>query len=344
MSYTAHKNHPGGRGWLRSASIAIVILAALMFMAAPAAARTGSIQVIDNADTIFVYEENLDISALRLGANPVTFLRKFVDDNPGKAVIKEIPVADDTSFTVYASSVGTDFGIYYAYNPADGNTGKYVRIYEPTVAIDAVLANPYHTDSIKGLNIPDTTAIAFKITSPNVGASYHLGTVFPATVDIVVTTPGGGELSIFQGRDFRGLNISSTEFYTDDPGEPGAFTFQGLSEGTYQAQARWSNPESFDSQAPDSNILTWNIGGTPTPTPTTPKPTTPPTSSPTPTATVTTPQTIVTTTEATTAPPVTTPGTTPVTTEPAATPAALEPVVALGAVALLALVLVRRAP
>ncbi|MDD1654980.1 MAG: DUF3821 domain-containing protein [Methanomicrobiales archaeon] len=316
-----------------------------MILAVPSTARTGSIQVIDNADTIFIYEENLDISALRLGANPVTFLRKFVDDNPGKAVIKEIPVPDDTSFTVYASSVGTDVGIYYAYNPTDGNTGKYVRINEPTVAIDAVLANPYHTDSIRGLNIPDTTAIAFKITSPNVGASYHLGTVFPATVDIVVTTPGGGELSIFQGRDFRGLNISSTEFYTDDPGEPGAFTFQGLSEGTYQAQARWSNPESFDSQAPDSNILTWNIGGTPTPTPT---PTTPPsTTTPTtpPTTTVTgTPTQTVTTTEATTAPPVTTPGTTPSTTEPGPTPTPLEPVAALGAVALLALVLGRRAP
>jgi cytoskeletal protein RodZ len=163
-------------------------------------------------------------------------------------------------------------------------------------------------------------------------------------VDIVVTTPGGGKLSVFQGRDFRGLNISSTEFYTDDPGRPGAFTFEGLEAGTYRAQAEWRTPGTFDSQAPDSNILSWNIGKTPTPTPTTPKPTTPPTTSPTPSVTGTTTQTVAPTTEATTAPPVTTPATTPATTEPAATPAPLEPVLALGAVALLALALGWRAP
>ncbi|MDD1652544.1 MAG: DUF3821 domain-containing protein [Methanomicrobiales archaeon] len=338
-------NSPRARGWLISPSLIMAILVTTMVLVLPAAARTGSIQAIDNADMIFVYEENLDISALRSNpANQITLLRKFVDDNPGKAVIREITVQDDTSYTVYASSVGMDFGIYYGYNPTDGNTGKYVRIQEPTVAIDAVLANPYHTDSIQGLNIPDTTAIAFKIMSPNVGSSYYYGTVYPATVDIVVTTPGGGELTIFQGRNFQDLNISSTEFYTDDPGEPGAFR---LEEGTYQAQARWSNPASFDSQAPDSNILTWNIGATPTPTatatPTTVNPTTIPTTTPTATLTVTPPETVVTTTGPATSPPVTTP-TTALPTSPSPTPTPLGPVLALGAMAMLALVLGRRAP
>jgi Domain of unknown function (DUF3821) len=173
MEYDAIHISAGRTSRLRQRAFLMVgIMAICLILAIPAAARTGSIQAIDNADMIFVYEENLDISALRSNpANPVTLLRKFVDDNPGKAVIREITVQDDTSYTVYASSVGMDFGIYYGYNPTDGNTGRYVRIQEPTVAIDAVLANPYHTDSIQGLNIPDTTAIAFKIMSPNVGSS-----------------------------------------------------------------------------------------------------------------------------------------------------------------------------
>jgi cell division septation protein DedD len=346
MEYCALPGRSPGKGWLRASAIPVTILLALLLIAVPAAARTGSIQKIDNGDTIFLYEENLDISALRFAANPVTLLRKFVDDNPGKAMIQEITVSDDTSFTVYASSVGEELGIYYGYNPTDGNTGKYIRINEPEVEIDAVLANPYHAESIEGLNIPDTTPIAFKISAPGVASYYRYGTVYPATVDIVVTTPGGAELTTFQGRDFRGLNISSPEFYTDDPGRPGAFIFEGLEAGTYRAQAKWRTPATFDNQAPDSNTLSWNIGGTPTPTttPTSSPPTATPTTPPTTSVTTTLTQTVTTTTEATTAPPVTTPATTPATTEPAATPTALEPVLALGAVALLALALGRKFP
>jgi hypothetical protein len=321
---------------------------ALLLYTVPATARTGSIQVINNADTIFLYEENLDISALRSGANAVTLLRKFVDDNPGKAAIQEVTVEDDTSFTVYASSVGGEFGLYYGYNPTDGNTGRYVRIEEPTVEIAAVLADPYHTDSIDGLDISDTTRVAFKIIAPRVASYYHYGTVYPATVDIVMTTPGGAELSVFQGRDFRGLNISSTEFYTDDSGRPGSFTFEGMERGTYRVQAKWRMPATFDSQAPDSNILTWTVGRsttvTPTPTTPTPRPTTPSPTPVTPSMTGTTTLTVATTTEATTAPPQTTPATSPATPEPSATKAALEPVLALGAVALLALAFRRKAP
>ena len=347
MSYCALPGRTPGKGWLRKSVFPVTILFALLLIAVPATARTGSIRAIDNADTIFLYEENLDISGLRSGANPVTLLRKFVYDKPGKAILQEITVQDDASFTVYASSVGGELGIYYGYNPTDGNTGKYVRIDEPKVEIDAVLADPYHTDSIEGLNIPDTTRVAFKVIAPRVAASYRYGTVYPATVDIVVTTPGGAELNIFQGRDFRGLNISSTEFYTDDPVRPGAFTFEGLEQGMYRVQAKWRTPTTFDSQAPDSNTLSWNIGGsttaTTTPTTPTPQPTTPATTPITPSVTDTSTHTLA-TTEATTAPPVTTPATTPATTEPAATPAALEPVLALGAVALLALALGQRAP
>ena len=319
----------------------LVVCALLMILAVPATARTGSIRAIDNGDVIFLYEENLDISGLRSGANPVTGLRRYVDDDATRAMVREIPVESDTSLSLNAGLVADQFGIYYGFNPTDGNTGKYVRIGEPSVEIDVVLADPNHADSVKGLTISEKTLLAFKISAPEVGPYYRYGTVYPATVDVVMTTPGGGELAVVQGRDFRGLNISSSQFYTDDPGRPGAFTFQGLKEGTYRIQAKWRMPVPFDNQAPDSNIITWNIGGptpvTATTTAATPRPTTPQTTVTTPAATtVTTPPTTVAT------PPLTPTATVPST--PGPTPAALEPVLALGAVALLALALERRAP
>jgi len=319
----------------------LVVCALLMILSVPATARTGSIRAIDNGDVIFLYEENLDISGLRSGANPVTGLRRYVDDDATRAMVREIPVESDTSLSLNAGLVADQFGIYYGYNPTDGNTGKYVRIGEPSVEIDVVLADPNHADSVKGLTISEKTLLAFKISAPEVGPYYRYGTVYPATVDVVMTTPGGGELAVVQGRDFRGLNISSSQFYTDDPGRPGAFTFQGLKEGTYRIQAKWRMPVPFDNQAPDSNIITWNIGGptpvTATTTAATPRPTTPQTTVTTPAATtVTTPPTTVAT------PPLTPTATVPST--PGPTPAALEPVLALGAVALLALALERRAP
>ena len=319
----------------------LVVCALLMILSVPATARTGSIRAIDNGDVIFLYEENLDISGLRSGANPVTGLRRYVDDDATRAMVREIPVESDTSLSLNAGLVADQFGIYYGYNPTDGNTGKYVRIGEPSVEIDVVLADPNHADSVKGLTISEKTLLAFKISAPEVGPYYRYGTVYPATVDVVMTTPGGGELAVVQGRDFRGLNISSSQFYTDDPGRPGAFTFQGLKEGTYRIQAKWRMPVPFDNQAPDSNIITWNIGGptpvTATTTAATPRPTTPQTTVTTPSATtMATPPTTVATS------PLTTTATVPST--PGPTPAALEPVLALGAVALLALALGRRAP
>jgi hypothetical protein len=250
-------------------------------------------------------------------------------------------VTSDTSFTLLPEMAGGTLGIYFGYNPTDGNTGNSVRVTEPTVEIDMVLASPNHVDSLKGLTVSEKTAVAFKITSIEVGANYRYGTVYPATVDIVLTAPGGAELTTIQGKDFSALNLSSQVFYTDDPGQPGSITFQGMKEGSYQVQARWRMPRSFDNQAPDSTILTWNIGGptpvTATTTAATPRPTTPQTTVTTPSATtMATPPTTVATS------PLTTTATVPST--PGPTPAALEPVLALGAVALLALALGRRAP
>ncbi len=95
----------------------LILLSA--FAVYPSAART-DIRHIGVGDAIFVYEQNLDITGLRTGANPVTALRKYQDDNPTLALLLEVPVQDDTSFNPIPEAFGGLLGTYYAYNPTDG--------------------------------------------------------------------------------------------------------------------------------------------------------------------------------------------------------------------------------
>jgi hypothetical protein len=294
----------------------VLLLATLLVF--PSAART-DIRTIQNGDKIFIYEQNLDISALRTGPNPVTSLRKYRDDNPTQGLIREVAVSDDTSFSLIPEAFADQLEIYYAFNPTDGAMGSVV-VSMPSVSLDVVLANPNHSDSIMGLSVSEKTRIAFKIISVDVGSSYRAGSLYPATVDIVLTTPGGGQLTAIQGKDFSRMNVSSQVFYTDDPGRPGAITFEGLDAGTYSVQAKWRDPASFDQQAPDSNTYSFAIGSaspatTPQPATTvvTPRTTT---ATPVP-ATLTKPPTTAPAPETTTIPP-TMP---PVTPSPSGTPA-----------------------
>jgi hypothetical protein len=328
---------------LLMAGAMLVLLTALATF--PSAART-DIRTIQAGDMLFIYEENIDITALRTGANPVTALRKYQNDRPTDALLREITVTDDTGFTLIPEAFGDQLGIYWAWNPTDGAM-RSVYIQVPSITIDAVLASPNHSDSIRGLTIPEGTAIAFKTTSVDVGSTYHAGALYPATVDLVLTTPGGAQLTTIQGKDFSGMNVSSLVFYTDDPGRPGAITLEGLGTGTFGVQAKWSNPPSFDAQAADSNLLTFVIGGT-TVSQSTPTPVvTAITTAATPRATVTTPVPV--STAATTTPPPapttaaqTPPATTPVRTEPpqpspTSMPAGLCPALLAPALALLPL-------
>jgi hypothetical protein len=309
---------------VRGAPVCLGILLILLsiLVITPVAARI-DIRHIGVGDTIFVYEQNLDITGLRTAANPVTSLRKYQDDNPTKALLREVPVQDDTGFNPIPEGFGDLLGTYYAFNPTDGAMNS-VLIAKPSVSIDAVLASPNHSDSIKGLSVSQKTRVAFKIVAVDVGSFYHAGALFPATVDLVLTSPGGAQLTTIQGLDFSRMNVSTQVFYTDDPGRPGAITFENLDAGTYTFQAKWHDPASFDMQAPDSNIDTFNIGGTTVSTtpPVQVTPTVVVTTQATPTAPQTTPVTTPLPPVTTSTPPPTQPETTssPGTTQPSPTP------------------------
>jgi hypothetical protein len=287
--------------WIRRRGLAILLAVCLLALCAgEAGARGPAINDIQPYDTIFIYEEGLDLTQLRNATtnNPVTELRRYQEDNPERALLKSIPVADDTDFDVVDLLVNREFGPYYAYNPQDGATAL-VLIREPKLFLDVVLASPNHNELLTGLTVSPNTRIAFRIASPDVGAFYQAGGVYPATVDIVLTTPGGAESTVIGGVNLAGLNVSSTRFYTDDPGRPGSVPLAGLTErGTYTVRAVWRTPAAFDAYAPDSERVTFTVGNrvgvdtTPTATVTatqapTTAPTTPPTTTATPTVTET---------------------------------------------------------
>ena len=281
----------------------MVCLVLLLLLAAPGAARSPAIEDIEPGDTVFVYEEGLNFSQLRDpdSGNPVTSLRRYVGDDPAKALVSEIPVPDDTSVDIPAILVEETPAMYYAYSSADG-AGGHVVIREPSLLLGATLADPYHAEDIEGLNIPVGTAIAFRVDAPHVGTNYRADSDYPARIDIVITTPGGAQTTFFGGVDLSDIPVSSPRIYTDDVRGP--VVLSGLQEGTYRIRAEWREPQAFADRAPDSNEITFSLAGrgvditvttTPTPTeppapspsptvvePTTPPPTAPATTEPTP--------------------------------------------------------------
>lgn len=289
--------------------VLLVMLLVFSLCAAPACARGPTIKDIQPGDTVFIYEEGLNLAGLQdpVTNTPVTSLRQYVGDDPARALLSEIPVGDDTDFDLQSGLVESVPSVWYAYNPADGTTASIV-IREPTLVLSVTLANPYHGEVVEGLSLPVGTDIAFRVTSPSVGSYYRVGSTYPATVDIIVTTPGGAETTVFGGLDLSGLPVSSNEFHTDDPGYPGPVSLSGLEEGIYRVRVEWAAPPEFETYAAESNEITFIVKGK------VGVDTTPTTAAPT-----GTPQPTVTETPATTAP--TTAATTPVTTETTAPPA-----------------------
>lgn len=329
--------------YTRISGVGIVcgLLLLALVVVAPAAARGDTIADIESGDTIFVYEEGLDLSGLRNETtdNPVTALYRYNEGDPNKGLLQDISVPDDTDFALDDVDVGEDTGLYHAYSSGDNaRTGKWIFIEYPEIRIEPVLAAPNHADRIEGITIPTGTAIAFRVTSAKVGTRYVAGDEY-ASVDIVVTTPGGAELMAFKGRDLSDIPIISKQFYTDDPGMPGPIVLDRLEEGEYKVQAKWHSPQGFADSAEDSNIVTFysdeRIGvNTTVPTPTVT--TTTVTETPTTVATTASPtETTVETTASETTIPETT-ATAPATT-PTQTPLTLIPVfvaLALGVLAM----------
>lgn len=225
--------------------VAMAFLLVASLLVAPAAARGADIRDIMPGDTIFVWEENLDLSAL---GNPTT-LNRYADDDPTKALIHEIPVSNAASFDVLASLVEGEYGVYYAMP-----SGDQIRIREPTLQTDVVLDGD-RTASIDGDTIARSTQIAFKIDSGSVGALYkNANDDQRATVKVELTTPAGGKTTTFGGQPLTGIELNAAEVVE------GAIDPSNEAAGTYSAVVKWDTvPTGFDNYASSSNTVSFTL-------------------------------------------------------------------------------------
>ncbi|HQN91513.1 MAG TPA: hypothetical protein PK336_04515, partial [Methanoculleus sp.] len=86
--------------WTRRQGAIILAICIVALFAGPAGARGPTIRDIQPYDTIFVYEEGLNLSGLRNATtnNPITALHKYQNDRPDEGITKTVPVADNTDF------------------------------------------------------------------------------------------------------------------------------------------------------------------------------------------------------------------------------------------------------
>ena len=223
-------------------AVALLVVAAMIV--APAAARTGT--VIGDGDTIFVYEDCLDISALGNGTT-VTSL-KMLDDT---TILKSLPVGNDSCYNV-PTLEGDDLGTYYAFNGST-NTERQVVIEEPTLKLGVVLADS-HTSSVDGQSVAETTPIAFKITTDEVGIVLADDDYASVTVEVFKE---GVPLTTFGDANLLGIYLTGSTMYTDDERDECDLTLEDP--GDYTARAKWATPDGFKNDAPKSNTVSFTI-------------------------------------------------------------------------------------
>jgi len=263
-------------------SMKLIIVAAVMLfavlLASPVAARGVTVKNVVAGDHIFVYETGLDVTQLNAsqtaGASvPPSALRKFVDDDVSKALIKEIPVANAASFDVLSGLVGDQTGLYYAFNGSEvylgaekANNKSSVTIQKTDLGLGVYLnvTSGLHVDSIDGKSITRFNNITFKVSAPNVGTYYKNASGEPAArAEVRITTPDGGQITVFgfNSVNLARMNISSAEFYTDSTGGPGdSIMLNEVTAGTYTAVLKFSPGQDFYKQAgTDSNAVSFTV-------------------------------------------------------------------------------------
>ncbi|MDD1661020.1 MAG: hypothetical protein LUQ49_00995, partial [Methanomicrobiales archaeon] len=262
----------------------VIIVATVLMLAVlavgPVAARVTDIKDIRNGDHIFVYETGLNLGALgasQRGAfvDVPTALRKFVDDDVTKSVIKEIPVGNWASFDVSSDTVKDYTGIYYPFNGSYAGyptgqkafNGSSISIDKTDLTLGVYLnvtPGGVHVDSLDGKSITRANKITFKIGASNFGTyyTYSTGPVFPGEVDVVLTPPDGGAITVFGANNVNlgKINVTKSEFYTDQLGTSTEIQLTGVTAGTYTAVLKFAttNPD-FYKQASNSNSVTFTV-------------------------------------------------------------------------------------
>ncbi|MDI6718143.1 MAG: MEMAR_RS02690 family S-layer glycoprotein [Methanomicrobiales archaeon] len=231
--------------------VALMVLVAVSALASPVAARTAA-KTIVNGDTIFVFENGLNITGV-LPGQTIDELRYYADLS-SQTPTNVIAVDNPSSFDVLSIDVGTDTGIYYAFNAEAGtiNTSNYVRILRPSVTLGVVL-NDSRVSSVDGQSISRNTDIAFKLTN-NVGNAFPDG--FKPNISIELTTPNGGKITRIGDTDLSRVLLTGSVVYAP------VTNLEDLSAGTYTAIAKWPSTgvgSDFYMDGVDSNTVSFTL-------------------------------------------------------------------------------------
>jgi len=120
---------------------------------------------------------------------------------------------------------------------------------DPTVTLDVVLSNS-HLDSVDGGSVTEDYPLAFKITSADAAG---------LEMDIEVTSPDGDVSTTFGTVSLEGIELSSSQIYTDEVVGLGPCVLTDESSGDYTAIAKWPEDSPYYKQGLDSNVVTFSI-------------------------------------------------------------------------------------
>ncbi len=221
--------------------VAFVVLMAVALLVAPAAARN-----VYAGNTTFVGEEGLDLTTVNAGISRLV----HYSDPSTQAVDNIIDVATPGSFDLIATDVGSITGTYYAWNNAGPIAGSpFIVVKVPSVSLDVVLNGT--SDSLNGKSVSRNTDLDFVIQNNVAGGMYGS----TPTMDIEITTPGGGKLTKFGGANLSYIPITASKVRAIN------VNLAGIEAGTYTAIAKWTDKPAtgLKNKGYDSNTVSFEV-------------------------------------------------------------------------------------
>ena len=219
--------------------VAMLLVAALVVAPVAAAPRS-----ITSGETIYVGEENLDLSAAFI-ANTTGLLVY----SPGESNQKTIRVGDTSEFDLLSDRVGGTTGLWYAYSTTDspdkGGAGSAGSVYvdAPSSSLGVVLNDT--TTSVDGKPVTRGKDIQFRLTN-NLDGLKGI-----ANISIEITTPGGGIVTTFGDEDLSSLSV------VDKVSNP--IVLRNATTGTYTAKGVIKGIDKVTSTGFDTNTVTFEV-------------------------------------------------------------------------------------
>ncbi|WP_317064144.1 DUF3821 domain-containing protein [Methanoculleus caldifontis] len=227
------------------AIVTVALLAALVV--APAAAQ----RTVSTGNTIYVGEEDLNVTAVFPGTTS-GYLVHFSSPTDRTVVGAPISVVATSSFDLTATAVGQNTGIWYAFATPDytGAPIGDVLVQTPSTNLRVLLGST-GTTSVDGQSITRSSAIRFRVDHNLAGLGTGTNDPNYNTIEVRLTTPGGGTVTTFGGESLR---LQLTGQWT----ETNPINLTGAMVGTYTARGVWPTAAGLGTEY-NTNAVTFQV-------------------------------------------------------------------------------------